>query len=1188
MFTFRSLPFLLGLVLHLNIVAATKTAAATGDWSNAATWSPSGVPTSSDDVVIGSGYTVTVDGDYTCASVTINNMAAVAGATDSELLVDNGHTLTVSGNCSLNTTVSGLSTGSASVQVHGTLTIGGNLSLNNTLLTVAGSNTLVVGSNTQYGSLVVSGDLSISNGLLTALGVSNLITLGHGEIDIDGDITMAAGALSLLSTNIVTANDDGSFNNKTKIFKYGGNLINTNDEGQLTITDGNGSSPYEFWYDGTSSQTVETDNITYKHLYIKNSAADVDLEASLTNSMVEGKLYIDTGAVLHLDAAGKNLDALSGATDKINILNYGTLKLSPSAYADGIPPSTVITAEANGYVEFHHPTLGVAEDIVQESIDYPIIRLTGPGTKQLGSTSLDIDDAAPRASKIWLEEGVFLVDAGKEITLNNSYGVKTIQLDSNTTMRIHGDFSTLDTYWDVHRDNTINYNSNSTQTLYKLTSDGTTREPYGILQLNRTSGSSVNRNLPGSDTIQVANRLEIEDEIELILNTGSYLQLLSNAQYTAYITEIASSASITYSSSPAGAFGVQKYLPLPYRAYRDIASPIQNTTLASWLDAGVNMRGFPGSSSPSAGRTTVHYYDETVLDDLDIGFQAATNTTNTIHTYDGSDFEISAWRILDGNNTDTTYAVTLEDVGEIFTGDQTYKLNFTFSDTGADSRNDHDGWNFLGNPYAAPLNWNAIYNDASNSTLRTNNYISSTMYIIGQIDRYWEDSGNPGFYGFYNAATETAYIHDSIIPAYQGFWVKAYHPSSSSEQYTLTVKENHKYNEENSVYYKSNSQPREITDLATQLIFSAGRTADRIFIQPFTGATVGRDAQLDVPKFGNARKSNHMVDFWGANKDILNLWVNAVDFNKTSNVVMPLALKSNRADTCQLLFRNVAAITEHHCIELLDTKTGDRQFIFDNQPLSVVVSDSITSRYALVFSKDLSVVMNTKDPLCQEDTGQIMVSGPKIFHSEVWNVFRNDSLYGQYTLDTSGFVVDALAGNYRLVNTLGFAACGNNAVYTTVSDAPEVRAQFSSSAELIAGKEIAFWPEQSGNDRYLWQVQGVEYTNPVLQLTVPHNEDSLHVRLETQVAQCTKEQTQSFVIQQTTDIDNLKNTLAPHYVVKNKYISWQEQVNTVRIFDLSGKKIDEITHTNTAPLHHGTYLYCFNQTCITIYANLGD
>ena len=51
----------------------TKTATVTGNWNDGTIWSPSGVPKDTDNVIINSGVTVTVNGTNTCRNLSIGN-----------------------------------------------------------------------------------------------------------------------------------------------------------------------------------------------------------------------------------------------------------------------------------------------------------------------------------------------------------------------------------------------------------------------------------------------------------------------------------------------------------------------------------------------------------------------------------------------------------------------------------------------------------------------------------------------------------------------------------------------------------------------------------------------------------------------------------------------------------------------------------------------------------------------------------------------------------------------------------------------------------------------------------------------------------------------------------------------------------------------------------------------------------
>ncbi|WP_409688663.1 beta strand repeat-containing protein, partial [Flavobacterium sp.] len=99
-------PFYVGVGVASLQASVTKTSNASGDWSDAATWSPSGVPSCSDIVTIASGHTVTVNSaGNNAAGVTINlggtlvntSGSLTVGCTNNNAIFANNGTNTVSG-----------------------------------------------------------------------------------------------------------------------------------------------------------------------------------------------------------------------------------------------------------------------------------------------------------------------------------------------------------------------------------------------------------------------------------------------------------------------------------------------------------------------------------------------------------------------------------------------------------------------------------------------------------------------------------------------------------------------------------------------------------------------------------------------------------------------------------------------------------------------------------------------------------------------------------------------------------------------------------------------------------------------------------------------------------------------------------------------------------------------------------
>ena len=93
-------PYLTG--SQITNAAGTKISAATGNWSAAATWSPSGVPTAGDNVTIADGHTVSIDNTTpTCLNLTVGQGATgilkFTSTTASTFTVNGSITVTAGG-----------------------------------------------------------------------------------------------------------------------------------------------------------------------------------------------------------------------------------------------------------------------------------------------------------------------------------------------------------------------------------------------------------------------------------------------------------------------------------------------------------------------------------------------------------------------------------------------------------------------------------------------------------------------------------------------------------------------------------------------------------------------------------------------------------------------------------------------------------------------------------------------------------------------------------------------------------------------------------------------------------------------------------------------------------------------------------------------------------------------------------
>lgn len=314
---------MLAFVLASTIANAQRTASASGPWNNTATWGGQSVPTSSDDVTINNGVTVTVNVAAQCKSITIgstntpggititgtNSLAVTNGVSVGDLL-DNSSGITIavgagSFSCaSLTMSDVTLSNDAITLSVStGTATVTGSLTMN-------GASTENVVSLTNSGTLNI-GDISLVNGGLSLSGTctvnytgatetvrpasyNNLILSGSGAKTVNG--SSIAGTLSMQGT--ATATGTSVTYGIASTLEYKGSVAQTSSNAEfpsasgprsLTINNSNGVTLHAA---RTINSTLTLTNgvLTTTSTNLLNLAINATATGYSDNSFVNGPL----------------------------------------------------------------------------------------------------------------------------------------------------------------------------------------------------------------------------------------------------------------------------------------------------------------------------------------------------------------------------------------------------------------------------------------------------------------------------------------------------------------------------------------------------------------------------------------------------------------------------------------------------------------------------------------------------------------------------------------------------------------------------------------------------------------------------------------------------------------------------------------------------------------------------------
>lgn len=342
--------------------------------------------------------------------------------------------------------------------------------------------------------------------------------------------------------------------------------------------------------------------------------------------------------------------------------------------------------------------------------------------------------------------------------------------------------------------------------------------------------ANINIGKSGGQGITLTSQLNLAGALQFV-NPSSGVNLQSNGNLVLVSTSDGAGAEtgriqrMVNGNQVSGDVTVQRFMSGEGRIYRYLSSPISNGTVADFKDdffvggpfsdpsPTQNICGF----KTNAVSSSVFYYDETLPGGENEGYigypQSGLAANSALEVGRGYAAFI---RVC---NDPTVVDFT----GTINSGTLTLPVTYTVSDPLG------DGWNLVGNPYPAPVDWDAGW---------TKTRISPIIAI--------NDNGD-GIFRYYEAGV-TNDIPNGQIAIGQAFWVRAIAANP-----ILRVTEN----------AKANAAPeffREGTPSIPSfyLALSNGNIEDKSYVKTVSGARKGLD-DFDAPKLVNPAFSMYTV-----------------------------------------------------------------------------------------------------------------------------------------------------------------------------------------------------------------------------------------------------------------------------------------------------------------------------------------
>ncbi len=682
---------------------------------------------------------------------------------------------------------------------NGIVTLGGDLRILDTFTHSDG--TLVIGANTLH----ISGNYGATNGILSVTQQSTILIDGEGTLP--GDVSFTGSDLGTLTLN--RANATLPMTSSVAIHNlelFGGTLDNSNGlsiaasgtiyrsaGGSMTTSPNNTTVPYNVVYqNGTMTTGPELpSNTTALQNLSKSGGNTLTLGSDIT---VNGTLSLANGSFAagsnSIDLKGNFVSGSGSTLTGATVIFSGTTIISGGAsptFGNVVLSGTVtpnVNYRINGNLDntgvlnagTGNATFGGSPTVISGgSNSFNTLIIAGGGSLTAPPGSISVAGNFQNSGTFTHNGGTVEFNGTSSITgtsptFNNI--TVTGALNSPANLILAGNLNINGTF--TPGSNNITFTGGAPQRLDRTAGSGAAVVDLYNVTISKSSNTfSVASTIPNT-TFRIANRFEITQngssgtdvDFDGPSNTGT-LVLASTASRTAYIPPV------PFGTSVVGNLTVERYIPNAegIRSYRYFAPSVAGSNVADWQEEIAitgqfsNPTSIGNPSSPS-----MYQYAENIGGPWGDRYQAYPNNValpaNSFPLESGRGYAVYMY------NAGTT---TINTRGTLRTGDVAVGLTATGAEENA------TGYNLLGNPYPAPIDWDLVSLPSG---------VSATISIKDNVDNGGAGAGN---FVYYVQGGPDVGNFDGVIASGQAFW------TYTTENTTLTFSEAHKVSDINPV-----------------------------------------------------------------------------------------------------------------------------------------------------------------------------------------------------------------------------------------------------------------------------------------------------------------------------------------------------------------------------------------------------
>jgi formylmethanofuran dehydrogenase subunit C len=473
---------------------------------------------------------------------------------------------------------------------------------------------------------------------------------------------------------------------------------------------------------------------------------------------------------------------------------------------------------------------------------------------------------------------------------------------SSGTINIAGNFTDNGTF--NHNNGTVRFNgaasnilgSSPLSTFYKL-----------------TVGASSSANIGKSADLLNELNVEANGTFDAGTSPTNIFSLKSTSD------DLAADASIGKLLNGAQVIGnvrVERYMSGEGRIYRYLSSPVQNAKVSDWMDDFPITGNFTDPTVPMTSpyfwpslicgesilshRTSLWFYNEPSPGDDDAGYRGYPLPNNSSTT---STLQVGRGYVAFIRECDDPTIVDVR--GPINSGTINLPVTFT-KHSGANGIG--DGWNLVGNPYPAPILWDA-------ATGWSKNRISQSIAIR---DNSINNGGN--FFKYYDGTDPDDF--NGVIAQGQGFWIRTQEGTGSV---LLQINENAKANGNAHSFYRQ-AISQNVKNSVPSIVISMEKNGlvDKAYIRQRTNSIMELD-EWDAPKL-----KNELFGIATVNPEGIPMAINAVPLI-SDGFKIPIHIADSIDSPATIAFSKQNGF-EEYAVELTDKLDGVKKILQWNEP----------------------------------------------------------------------------------------------------------------------------------------------------------------------------------------------------------------------------------------------------------------